>query len=362
MRTHYYHEIISFSVPILVSLIVLFLEVNAWILLPVFGLILYLTYVLFDNSRYDEEIIGTTYISIAISMLMVAMIKKPVFNEIILIIWLIASIVLVSLYLLEKAQSNFEGFKRQNLDNTVISVVKLLVITASLFLTLLYFGTQFIWLPTIAFILITISDVEFNNCEFNWKEDFDIIGGIILIIIGIISTLWQYADKIIDVILSLDFLYYKIILGVIILFFIFKVIRKLRIKAKTAKEDARRKKKSQDDMLKLKKEIEEKNEERRKKEEEIKGKILSNMQYKPKGLITVSNIKRKIVWGEEMRLALKICNEIFNQSFDDRELKKTIHFLNSILHFVANEKKVSEIYEGEKEIRERITLLLRSVE
>lgn len=93
------------------------------------------------------------------------------------------------------------------------------------------------------------------------------------------------------------------------------------------------------------------------KKKEIKAKILSNMPYKVKGLITVCNFKGKIVWGEEMSLALDVSDEIMNKSFNDKELLKTIKFLNSILSFIANEKALDLIYGGEEEIKCKIANL-----
>lgn len=232
-------------------------------------------------------------------------------------------------------------------------------------------NSQMVWTSALAILflsysLIRNSDFVIFNIRKLQADDNNYIAVVFvsLLALGTLSTIWQFHS--VELFLGINVLQLTLssiaLIVIIIAFFILNSFR-MRIKnkamARKLKEerDAERQK-EEDTRLELKRQALADANERKMalkiQKKEIKSKITSNMEYKLKDLIEVSNLKNQIVWGQEMSLALEVCYETMSKSFNDNDLLKTIRFLNSILAYIANQKTSDLVYEGEVAIKDQI--------
>ncbi|MCU0679791.1 MAG: hypothetical protein MUF50_00590 [Planctomycetes bacterium] len=241
------------------------------------------------------------------------------------------------------------------------------------------FGSQFIWLPIIAitFALITL-DVNRNSGDYAYE--FSEIIYLFPVGIGIISTLSQFwfTTCILGMPLWKNLLYLLliVILIAVIVFFILFTKHLRKIKEERIIEEAKKEKEKEKKDAEIKKE-EEKKEMIQKLIDSINSKDINaatwkeiitlintntyGMNYadvkkyvpifgvmsklKLSDLVTISEIKKHIIWNPELETVLSVIGNILEKNYDDRVLQDFMTQLRT-LKIEVREKSEYSAYEG----------------
>lgn len=277
----------------------------------------------------------------------------------------------------------------------------------------LYFGTQLLWLLFFLFLVITFLFNGFIELEKKLKDnDFLIISfcNVIFLLTAIISTIIQYWSGIQNFfyrfwtstfsfkIANLSIVFW--ILGLIAIFVITVLIVKLVKKQRLRKEMKLKALKAQEKEEKAEKEQKEREEKEDKARKEKKEKLLSiiasiekeggylfrdeivflsqnrnsieineklismfiNHLFEPvqfdwKQLITISEVKKQLVWSYYLEYGLVWLDFLYNKSFKDEELEKILKSINGLYEIAYSYKE----YRGFETLIQKLNLVTREI-
>lgn len=291
--------------------------------------------------------------------------NSPNKNPIDLVIWIIALGVLFSITLLVGISFNLRKNHKQWLTFVEFFLKVFTIILFGMGI-LRHFGTQFVWIPVLGILLILLL---WSHSTRIFSENLNEKGWIttLPIFIGVISTIYQFwfTELFLGIELWILLAFLVGIFVIILLSFYFKNKIKQRKILKKEKEEEQRK-----EM------------EKRRKEAEVLSQIVSITQkdyltwddlffafnhFKTtnnipqsilkkvsnlslSGLITISNYKRKIIWRDDFKLALKIIDDIVYATYEDKEIKPLVTMVQNFLSYVEKVDQFHGYQELEAEV------------
>lgn len=253
---------------------------------------------------------------------------------------------------------------------TLFAITSLVLMGCAVWL----FGTQFIWIPLLAFsVLFIFFVVRIQKPTFD--RSIFIIGIAIPVSIGLLSSVYQFWGTTVlpDVTLGLFLLWVILCIACILgLAFLATVIityaRKYRLKKRSKRELAKRQREAEERAYAD--EIERENlifaikqrggspswkdtlsllACRARKTEDWKYVVEASQYSSPEELITISVIKKTITWKGDFELMLGFIETVFVQSYDDTVLQK---IQTQMQYFVQNMEKYDSFKGKEKLLKE----------
>ncbi len=228
-----------------------------------------------------------------------------------------------------------------------------------------HFGSQFIWIPVIG--LCTIIFLWFEHTKMPEKLNKKKWISLFPIILGVISTIYQFWS--VNLFLWVKLWTLLAFLAGILLIILFGLYLKNKIKERR--------------IIKKKKEEEIRKETERKKKEAENLSTIESISKKENitwddlffvfnyfkstynipqsilkkvsnlslsGLITISNCKRKIVWRDDFKLALKIIDDIVYATYEDKEIKPLVTMVQNFLSQIEKADQFRGYQELEAEV------------
>lgn len=239
-------------------------------------------------------------------------------------------------------QFNFKRFGKKSL-----SLIIIVLSAASCYQN---FGQQTIWLPIVGLIIITFLVIlEADNLKLNkrWLDKYDFIFFSVFILFGLISTFYQFRQvTVLGINLPL-IVVMALVLGATLLLLDIWAIRRKKRRWQKEKD-----KKFEERALITKKEREENEKENNKRQQEME-KRLSADNCDLWAMVTVSEIKQKLIWENQMHLAIQVAKRLLIISHDDVVLK------NVLQAFSRLEEKLQpyQTFEGYQIISDEINYL-----
>lgn len=346
--------------PALTSLFVL-TGLNIWLNLLILATVSTLLFMLakkrYDYSYRPEQVLVGT----ALALIFITQAVKPM-SIISYVLCIAFTAFLLTSYFLNLFKSKYNSQKKDFWTALVMKVLKLTLVIASILLTINSLGSHYVWLPIISFILLTISGAHDDNWEFEWQESFSGITSIVMIVIGIINSAILFSDAVHEKIMSMDVIYAKIFIGIVIVFLLYSTVRQFVIRARHKKEYKLKEiaRKNEEAKAEINRQ---KNAEKSARELEqkkiLKEKILNvNDGLDLEDLITVSNIKRQVVWNNQMNMAIEALRELAKDSYNDEEIDAVDYQLKEIKAFISEKKREKDLenskFDGEDVLFEKL--------
>lgn len=241
---------------------------------------------------------------------------------------------------------------REKKEFSSLEFIKLAVLTIPVLGVFYTFGSQYIWLMSVAFILILASQQK--DTRSNLSTRFKLYqASALAIVVGAISTAYQFFSKIdlFSYISAGAALTILITLSLIVIIAVALIIINKREELEAKKRQvALLEKESQEKMLKWKRHTQS--------IEEIIH--TENIQYEY--FFLVSNAKQQIVFGVSALDLLAKLEFIMRNSYRDNEIYKATLHLEGIINYVRKQKDYEHIiYKGEEALFSKISNILEII-
>jgi ABC-type multidrug transport system fused ATPase/permease subunit len=346
---------IMFLLPILIPLFSLLLQLPLWLNITILtaSFLILIQIAKFWINTGHKEMIDNIFLGTAIALM--SLVGFPGLTKIPIIIW---ALLFLSLLIQFIARIYKRAESKKHLK---FKIILLAALTLPLLGMYAHFGKTTIWVMIIAFCLVIFSKKRTYAKDLNWLWTKNWLL-LISLFIGLISTLIQFRQ--VTILFGLKLIPFvglsllSLILFAVICLLIyhaFIVIKRNKTLKKYQAESEREKREQEERSNKMEKAKQEKEKEKT----EFLDKILRGNLDEYYKNITISNVKKQIVWGPPLHEALIMARQIIDSSFIDQELIQTRFFLKKILEKIEKEKKGNkQEYLGEKELREKIEHLI----